>query len=143
MCRKEVIPLGLIFKNAVPWIGTGVEKLFEKDPIDYSPEDSVDFGETEAGELYAISLYSSSVYRIESTGPIGYTFTGNGNWNESANWSNNKIPPASLPAAAEIMIDPISNGECVLNIPQTILSGGKLTVRANKKFRITGDLIIQ
>ncbi len=108
-----------------------------------TPAGMINFAETEDGELYAVSLFSNAIYRIESTGPIGYTFTGTGNWNEATNWSNNKIPPASLPAAAEIMIDPISNGECVLNIPQIILSGGKLTVRANKKFRITGDLIIQ
>lgn len=108
-----------------------------------SPAGMSNFGESEDGELYAVSLFSNAVYRIESTGPIGYTFTGTGNWNDAANWSNNKIPPTSLPAESEIIIDPILNSECVLNIPQTILAGGKLIVKTNKKFRITGDLIIQ
>ena len=75
--------------------------------------------------------------------PVVYTFTGSGNWNTAANWSNSAIPPASLPSAAEIIIDPAINGECVLNVPQTILAGGKITVIANKKFRINGNLTIR
>ncbi|MEP7142047.1 MAG: PQQ-dependent sugar dehydrogenase [Ferruginibacter sp.] len=102
-----------------------------------------DFGETEDGELYVVSLISNAVYRVGSSGAVGYTFTGSGNWNDAANWSNSKIPPASLPAASEIIIDPALNGECVLNVPQTILTGGKITVKPNKKFRIMGNLTIQ
>ncbi len=108
-----------------------------------SPNNLSDFGETEDGELYAVALSANAVYRIGSNGPIGYTFTGNGNWDVAANWSNNAIPPATLPAGAEIIIDPISNGECVLNIPQTVLAGAKVTVQPNKKFTINGNLTIQ
>ncbi|MEO6723054.1 MAG: DUF5060 domain-containing protein [Ferruginibacter sp.] len=72
-----------------------------------------------------------------------YKFIGNGNWNDPANWSNNNLPPSLLPAGAEISIDPPLNGECLLNVAQTISAGAKLTVEANKKFRITGDLNIQ
>lgn len=108
-----------------------------------SPTGISDFGETEDGELYAVNLTSNTVYRIGSDGPLGYTFTGNGNWDVASNWSNNAIPPSSLPAGAEIIIDPVSNGECFLNIPQTILAGGKITVMANKKFTINGNLQVQ
>ncbi|MEP7163627.1 MAG: PQQ-dependent sugar dehydrogenase [Ferruginibacter sp.] len=101
-----------------------------------------DFGEAEDGELYAVSLGDNTVYRIDSNGPIGYTFTGNGNWDVAANWSNNAIPPATLPAGAEIIIDPVLNGECVLNIPQTVSAGAKLTVSVGKKFKINGNLTI-
>jgi hypothetical protein len=72
-----------------------------------------------------------------------YTFTGSGNWNISSNWSNNKIPPATLPACSEILINPIGNEECVLNITQTISSGGKINVVAGKNFRIPGNLFIK
>jgi hypothetical protein len=75
--------------------------------------------------------------------PKVYTFAGNGNWNDTANWSNNNIPPAILPADDEIIIDPVSNGECILNVPQTISTGGKITVQSNKKFRINGNLTIR
>ena len=120
-----------------------LNKLWVTTPQNLSPNGMANFGETEDGELYGVSLFANAIYRIESTGPLGYTFTGSGNWNVATNWSNNKIPPASLPAGAEILIDPQINGECVLNIPQTILSGGKIVVQDNKKFRVTGDLILQ
>jgi len=102
-----------------------------------------DFGETEDGELYAVSLTANTVYRITSDGSIGYTFTGNGNWNIASNWSNATIPPATLPAGAEIIIDPVANGECILNITQTISAGAKINVKANKNFRVPGNLVIQ
>ncbi len=102
-----------------------------------------DFGETEDGELYAVALFSNAVYRIVSNGPIGYTFTGNGNWDVATNWKNNIIPPSILPAGAEIIIEPELNGECILNVPQIILTGAKIIVQKNTKFRINGNLDIQ
>ncbi len=108
-----------------------------------TPTNMSDFGETEDGELFAVSLSSNAVYKIVSDGPVGYTFTGTGDWNTSGNWSNNAIPPPTLPAGAEIIINPESNGECILNIPQTVSAGAKLTVQSNKKFNINGNLIIQ
>lgn len=108
-----------------------------------SPANISDFGETEDGELYAVALSANSVYKISADGPTGYTFNGNGNWNVAANWSNNTIPPSSLPSGAEIIVDPVANGECILNVPQIVLAGAKLTVQQNKKFRINGNLTIQ
>jgi hypothetical protein len=72
-----------------------------------------------------------------------YTFAGNGNWDVATNWSNNLVPPANLPGGATIIIDPPSNGECVLNVQQTISSGATIRVMANKKLRIVGGLTIQ
>ena len=102
-----------------------------------------DFGETEDGELYAVSLSANTVYQMQANGSLGYTFTGNGNWEIASNWSYNNIPPSVLPAGAEIIIDPAINGECVLNSIQTISAGAKFSVRQNKKFIITGDLLLQ
>jgi len=108
-----------------------------------SPTGLSDFGETEDGELFAVSLTSGAVYRIKSDGAIGYTFTGDGNWDVATNWMNEVIPPSTLPAGAEIIIDPVTNGECILNVPQTVSSGAKITVQSNKKFRVNGNLTVQ
>jgi hypothetical protein len=71
-----------------------------------------------------------------------YTFTGNGNWDNPANWSNNSIPPASIAGNASIVIDPPADGECVLNVMQQIGGSVSLTVKEGRKFRILGSLII-
>lgn len=71
-----------------------------------------------------------------------YTFTGNGNWNVAANWSNNSIPPSPLPKYSEIIINPAGNGQCILNVPMTIPKGDKITVQAGKKFSVSGNLTI-
>ena len=59
------------------------------------------------------------------------------------NWSNNLVPPSTLPAGAEIIIDPPLEGECILDKAQVISAGAKLTVMPNRKLRITGDLTLQ
>jgi glucose/arabinose dehydrogenase len=102
-----------------------------------------DFGVTEDGELYATCLNNGRLYRIISDGPVKYVFTGNGNWDVAANWSNNKIPPATLPSGSTITIRPDGGGECVLNIPQTISPGAELIVSDDKQFRINGNLSVQ
>jgi glucose/arabinose dehydrogenase len=102
-----------------------------------------DIGETENGELYAVALEAGRVLRILASGARQYKFTGNGNWDVAANWSDNTIPPSSLPAGSEILIDPPSGSECVLNIAQTIAAGAKLTVNNDKQFRVIGDLNLQ
>jgi hypothetical protein len=75
------------------------------------------------------------------TGPQ-YTFIGNGNWDISTNWFNNAIPPVSF-TAGEIIINPVTGGECFLNRPQFISNGSKLRVVAGKKLRIPANLTIQ
>ena len=65
-----------------------------------------------------------------------FTFNGNGNWTNAANWSNGVVPPDVLPAGYEIIIDPVINGECVLNKVQTIANNAKLTVRPGARFRV-------
>ena len=74
--------------------------------------------------------------------PVIYTFNGNGNWNIAANWLNNAIPPANLQGLDEIVIDPVANGECILNIQQYLSCGTKCTVIAGKKLRIIANLNI-
>ena len=71
-----------------------------------------------------------------------YTFTGNGNWNVAANWSNNLIPPAVLAKEAVITINPITGGECVLNISQTVSKGSNFLVKPGAQFSIVSNLTI-
>jgi hypothetical protein len=88
-------------------------------------------------------IYSGSkVISLQSQAPV-YTFTGNGNWDNAANWSNNTLPPAILTGNATIIIDPPFGSECVLNIEQHIQNGATFTVKEGKTFTISGDLIMK
>lgn len=71
-----------------------------------------------------------------------YTFTGNGNWENAANWSNNLIPPSTITGNAHIVIDPVAGGECVLNGEQHVTQGATFAVADGKRFRTTGNLVI-
>jgi len=108
-----------------------------------SPTGLSNFGETEDGEMYATCLNNGNLYRVNATGAVQYIFTGNGNWNVASNWSNNSIPPAVLPGRCIIRIRPAANGECVLNVPQTIPSGTQIIVENDKQFVINGNLTVQ
>lgn len=101
-------------------------------------------GEGEVPFLLCDNIWQRLNYVMcNETAPKTYTFIGNGNWNVPANWTNGNIPPAVLPAGDQVIIYPFANGECVLNVNQTISSAASLFVVANKKFRITGHLSVQ
>jgi hypothetical protein len=72
-----------------------------------------------------------------------YVFNGNGNWSDPANWRYNLVPPSTLIAGNEIIIDPAGGGSCALDIPYTLPAGAILTVNAGKKFLVQGNLIVQ
>ncbi len=80
--------------------------------------------------------YSSSSTTI-------YSFIGNGNFTNAANWLNNQLPPNPLPSGAEIIIDPAGTGQCILNATYTVNPGGKFSVIAGKKLLIPQNFIIQ
>lgn len=86
---------------------------------------------------------SSNHITVSINDNMTFTFTGSGNWNVASNWLNNTMPPSTLPSCGEIIIDPPLGQECVLTGTQTIAPGGKIRVKANKKFRVTGNLEIQ
>jgi hypothetical protein len=84
-------------------------------------------------------------FQIQYGSPINriYTFTGNGHWSVASNWANGIVPPPIVPANTEIIISPANNGECIVDIPQQIPAGAKLTVKAGKKLRLPGNLRIE
>lgn len=106
----------------------------------------VRMGEADQGEvpfLLCNSIWERLNYVMcNSTSNTTYTFTGVGNWDIASNWSNNAIPPGVLPAGDQIVIYPFANGECVLNVSQTIPASSSLHVVSNKKFRIAGSLTV-
>ena len=108
------------------------------------PNTISDFGETEYGEMYVTCLNNGNVYRVVSDGPVlQYTFTGNGNWMDAANWSNNTIPSTTSPSGSIIIINPVSGGECVVNVPISISSGIKIKIENSKQLRMSSNLTFQ
>ncbi|MBL0358054.1 MAG: hypothetical protein IPP72_14815 [Chitinophagaceae bacterium] len=71
-----------------------------------------------------------------------YTFNGNGNWSNAANWANKIKPPLTLSGTYNIFIDPVAGGRCILDVTQHITSGAVITVRSGKSFVVPGNLII-
>ena len=80
---------------------------------------------------------------LNASGHITYIFTGDGDWTIVSNWLNNTMPPAVLPAGDTIIVDPVINGKCFLNISQVIGPGSTLIIKANKKFEINSNLTVQ
>jgi glucose/arabinose dehydrogenase len=102
-----------------------------------------DIGESEDGEIYIPSLYTGIVYRVQANGPVQYTFTGNGNWTNPNNWSNNTVPPSTSVSGSIIAIRPIAGGECIVNTPVTIAVGTKILIENNKVLQMSANLAIQ
>ena len=103
-----------------------------------------------AGRTFALAAAAQTItlqpgeYHVYIFQPAGtYMFIGSGNWNDPSNWSYNTLPPSPLPAGSEILINPQSGGECILNVPQSIAPGAKLTVVSGKNFRIPLNLTNQ
>jgi hypothetical protein len=79
------------------------------------------------------------------SGVITYVFNGDGNWSNAANWLNGIMPPNPLPANKEIIINPVSNGSCILDIPYTISAqntNSRIKVKPFKNFVIAATLTV-
>ena len=75
--------------------------------------------------------------------PTNYTFTGNGNWSNAANWQGGTAPPATIPTGVSVVISPGGTDECVIDVPVTFAAGASLQVPAGKRLRIVAGLSIQ
>jgi uncharacterized protein (TIGR02145 family) len=71
-----------------------------------------------------------------------YTFNGNGNWSDSANWLNRQVPPDILSAGSSVIISPLPNGECVVDIPVYITRSSGFIQQTGSKIRVINDLIL-
>ena len=74
--------------------------------------------------------------------PVTYTFTGNGNWDDPANWENNLVPPATTNLGSEIIINNIPGGQCLLNIPYIVTPGTSLTILTGKSLVVPSNFTI-
>ncbi len=99
---------------------------------------------------YGITSYDEKIRRdlvlcVRGSSNISsnYTFTGNGDWDKVSNWAFYTIPPKILPTGYAIMIDPVSGGQCNLNVTQTINQGASISVQNGKVLMIPGSLIQQ
>ena len=98
------------------------------------------------GSAKGIGVSSLPVCRAGETScaPATYRFTGNGAWSLESNWQDNRIPPAGLPAGQQIIIDPESGGECLLDIPQQIISKNAiLQLAKGKRLTVLTKLVFQ
>lgn len=71
---------------------------------------------------------------------ITYTFIGNGNWSDSANWQNQQKPPDNLPDNSIININPLEGGQCIVDVPVTLPPTATLNVLAGKILNIPGNM---
>lgn len=74
---------------------------------------------------------------------LTYTFNGNGNWSNAANWQNGQVPPTVLPSSNSIIINPNAGGSCILDVTQHVSAGASLTVSSGKTLVIPGLLRVQ
>lgn len=95
-------------------------------------------GSGSSGDFVHAGTQTVSLLAVQS-----YTFTGNGNWSNPANWSNGQVPPSVITGSnTRIFIDPATNGECVLDVPQQVSSGATIEIKEGKAFRVNGNLVI-
>jgi CubicO group peptidase (beta-lactamase class C family) len=102
-------------------------------------------GESAYGTALAFSPFDDRLWgKIDSLGiACKYNFTGNGNWSSSANWQNQELPPPVLGKQANIYINPVPGGNCILNQQQTISSGSNLVIPTGTQLIIQGNLTIK
>jgi PKD repeat protein len=88
---------------------------------------------------------ADTVFLPVTVSPINftYTFTGNGNWSDAVNWAGNAVPPSLLPATNTIVIDPVSSGQCIVDIAQQLAAGAVFIVNPGKRLLLPGVLRIQ
>ncbi len=98
-------------------------------------------------DLYQLSYAGASADSSAINGiwlsqqAVSYTFSGDGNWDDPANWVNNLVPHATG-SGSNIIIDNTTGGQCILNIAYTVDAATKLTVMPGKKLVINGSLNI-
>jgi ELWxxDGT repeat protein len=91
------------------------------------------------GSCAVISSGVEPLKLVAATVVTSFSFTGNGNWSNPANWAGGVVPPSTLPAGYTVII----NGNCILDIAVNAQPGSSITVAAGKSLVIAGSLTIQ
>ncbi len=79
------------------------------------------------------------------SGPVAasFSFTGNGDWSNPANWQGGVMPPANLTSGSSIIINHIPGGSCTINVPYTVSPGVQFIVSPGARLVLPGNLTIQ
>lgn len=85
-------------------------------------------------------VFISSLISCVAFSQTTYTFSGNGNWSNASNWTNNTKPPARLPSGSSIFISPQAGDSCVLNTPHKNLPGSNMVITTGAKFIVRGGI---
>lgn len=109
----------------------------------FEPDKFVTVNLVDGGDYLLGNTLSISGRIVNDDVPTIFVFNGSGNFNVNGNWDNNIAPPNNiLNKGDEIIIDPAS-GECILNVPLTIMKGAKITVAPGKKLILNNNVIIK
>lgn len=87
-----------------------------------------------------VRIIDNSCYEINC--PNVFTFIGSGQWDSPSNWFNGNIPPSPLPKGSKIIIDPLNDGDCIMNSLQILSYGSHLIIKPNKRIKLTHNTII-
>ncbi len=106
----------------------------------FEPNKTITITLAEGGDYDLGANVTATGTILNDDAPKVYIFTGSGNYNVPANWDNSIVPPGTVLTGDEVIIDPPIGGECILNVPVTIMPGAKFEVRPGKVLRINNAL---
>lgn len=106
----------------------------------FEPNKTITITLAEGGDYDLGANVTATGTILNDDNPKVYIFTGSGNYNVPANWDNNLVPPGTVLTGDEVIIDPPVGGECILNVPVTVMPGAKFEVRPGKVLRINNGL---
>jgi len=97
------------------------------------------------GSLYfcgtspGISDYREPLRLVPTVITHTYSFTGGGNWSNSASWAGSTAPSSTLMQGDTVLI----NEDCVLDVPVHAQVGSTITIAPGKNLLVQGALTIQ
>ena len=93
------------------------------------------------GVAYTNNALGGGLFR--STIPVNlprssvFTFIGNGDWEQNANWENQQKPPSVLSGNKLVIIDPLPGGQCTLHSLYNFTDGASLKIRPGRYFTVS------
>jgi glucose/arabinose dehydrogenase len=103
------------------------------------------FGESETGEVFVTRRVggSSAVYKLiqlQTTAQKVYSFTGKGNFTNTANWYNGEVPPMATIGNATVVIKPLKGAECLLDQNVELNQIQNFIIENKASFKIKANL---